>query len=301
MKTFLNYNRLLTVLIIIFILVILFILLHIYLKKKESFSNYTLPKTIYTYWDDLDNNIFIKKNIEDWQKKIKNWKIVVITNDNLHEYVDDTFIKTYYSNKIKIQHFSDFLRIKLLIENGGLWMDPSIIILNSEFINSIYNEMHNNRYDISLFEYPNKSFSKNSLPYLENWFIMAPKNSNLLVDLQREFNKAHEMSFIMYKKDILIPSNIDLSPTIGYDDNTYLMQHAIINLLMFINNYYKINIKNANDSMFFLQNKYNWDSHKIKDHLLNEDISNLYAIKFTGGNRDIFNNHMLLNTLYSRL
>ncbi len=44
-------------------------------------------------------------------------------------------------------------------------------------------------YDATLFELTDKTNMKHA-PYLENWFIMAPKNSKLIKDLYTEFIKS---------------------------------------------------------------------------------------------------------------
>jgi hypothetical protein len=115
---------------------------------------------------------------------------------------------------------------------------------------------------------------------------MAPKNSKIITDLYHEFDRAYDMDFLKYKQEIIIPSGIFLEKTLGYGDNTYLMQHAIFHYLFKIGKKYDIVLKNASDSMYKLQIIYNWDHDKILDFILsNDNWKDLYGIKLTKGNR----------------
>ena len=159
-------------------------------------------------------------------------------------------------------------------------------ILTGDFLDTYRNEMIDKRYDVCFYEFPSRTIDKNN-PYLENWFIMAPKNSRFINDLYTEFNKSFEMGFVKYKKEILIPSGTNLAQTIGYNNRTYLMQHAIINYLIHTGKEYNINIKNALNSMFKLQDKLKWDNDQIVNYILENNLENddIYAIKFIGTSR----------------
>lgn len=247
-------------------------------------NEYILPKNIYCYWDNFKDNKLIQAHINTWKRKL-NWNIIVIDKDNIRDYVDDKFLKRY--GKLNPTRFSDFLRYYLLLKNGGVWFDASIIVTNGNFLDKYRDEMMKYHYDVCLYEFPSRTTDPNT-PYLESWFLMAPKNSKFLIDLFNEFDRSFIMGFLNYKIKILIPSKIDLSPTIGYLTGTYLMNGAVINYIMHVNkNKYKINIKNASESMFKIHDDNKWDNKSIVDFILNNnDWSNYYAIKLIGGIRD---------------
>lgn len=74
---------------------------------------------------------------------MKDWKITVITAENMSEYVKfpDYIINKWKDGIISDTHFSDLLRLELLIQYGGLWLDSTtyltgpipLYILNSNF------------------------------------------------------------------------------------------------------------------------------------------------------------------------
>jgi hypothetical protein len=110
------------------------------------------------------------------------------------------------------------------------------------------------------------------------------------------------MTFLKYKKTVLIPSKINLKNTIHDDnDDTYLMQHAIIHYLFHQNKKYNLNIKDANDSMFKIHNKVSWDNSKIINYIIeNDNWDKFYAIKLGGNQRRVLKGD-LIDTFINKL
>lgn len=277
------------------IILILFLLYLIYKireslnegKIKENFNqDYELPKVIYGFWDDIDTNPVIQSHIRNWQKKIsKEWEIIILNKDNVYKYVEYEFIEKYGTGTLDPTRFADFLRVELLMKRGGVWMDATIFITDGSFLDTMYQEMIKNKYDACFYEYKEMTLLPEQ-PHIDNWFMMAPKGSNIITDLYKEFERAYDMDFLKYKNTVLIPSNILLDKTIGYGDSTYLMQHAIFHYLFKIGKKYNILLKNASESMYKLHILYNWDHIKIIKFIIkNNNWDRLYAIKLTKGNR----------------
>jgi len=282
-----------TYFLIILIFLIIFFIFNFclnYKLNKEYFStiysSYILPKIIYCYWDNLEGNILIKSHIDTWIRNIpKDWNVIIINKKNVSEYVDNDFLEKYIN--LPSFRFADFLRLYLLKNNGGVWMDAASIIINGKFLNDYYDEMIINKYDVTLYEL--KDHSK-KYPYLENWFLMAPKNSKFITDLYNEFSKSFEMGFLNYKRNVLCNSGIEIEKTLRSRkcNYTYLMQHAIIHYLLDNSDSkkYNINIKDSYESMFKVQKINNWNANDTINFIIdNKDWSQFYAIKLIKKNR----------------
>lgn len=261
---------------IIFIILSFYFINILLFKKIERYdNNYELPKDIYCYWDK-PNNKLIEAHVNTWRRNTsKDWTIHFITKENIKDYVDPVFYNKF--KDVESFRFSDFLRLYLLKNRGGVWMDSSTVLVNGQFLNDYWNEMNIKKQDILLYELSDHSLPDH--PYLENWFLMAPKKSNFITDLYIEFERAYNMDFLVYKKKVLVP-NIRLDKTLQYNDKTYHMQHAIIHYLLKKNkNKYKINIKDANEGFFKVQKINDWNVKKIIEYILHNDLKDIHAIK----------------------
>lgn len=81
------------------------------------------------WWQGLDNAPEItKKCIASVQKNAGGHEVVVISEANYQEYVQlpAWIIEKYRKGTISRTHFSDVLRLFLLAEHGGLWLDSSV-------------------------------------------------------------------------------------------------------------------------------------------------------------------------------
>ncbi len=130
-----------------------------------------------------------KACLNSLRKNLPEHEIIVITDENYSDYVElpDYIIEKYKKGIITRTHFSDILRLQLLVTHGGTWIDSSVLCtgFSKEF------------YDKPLFAFSN--FLKDDKAIvLSNWFITSESN-NPIVSLTRD------LVFEYWKKnDILI-------------------------------------------------------------------------------------------------
>lgn len=287
----------LVILLSLLTLTIMIIFIIIIIKLLNDYE-YVLPKKIFAYYHDLPTNKVIQAHKENWMRKIPDWEIIFLDQTTVVEYLDAEGIN--YLNSLKPIQFSDYLRFYLLKKYGGLWMDAGIIVFDGKFINSHYNEMKKNKYDVCVYEYKIHT-THPKLPHYENWFLMAPKNSVYISDVYHQYIKAIQMGFINYKRKILIPSGVNLNKTVGYGNNTYLIQHAIINYLMHLGKKYHINHKIAEISMLNYTETIGWKYNEIVKHIIeNKNWDKIYAYKLTTGTRNAIT-HDLVNKYIDKI
>ena len=103
----------------------------------------------------------------------------------MNKYIHFPFyiLEKYKNHNISPTHFSDLLRLELLIKFGGTWIDASIFL-------SKYNEIFFNN-DLFFFQsFKNKNIAGS------NWFLTSEKNSPVLKttrDLLYEFWRENEI------------------------------------------------------------------------------------------------------------
>jgi len=106
--------------------------------------------------------------VASWKHYNPTWNIVLLDNTNLKDYVD--LDKVQYSKDIDLCHLADIVRMILLRDYGGLWVDATTFC--------------NKPLDDWLPFYITEGFFAFDKPYphlmVSNWFLYAEKNHPLL-------------------------------------------------------------------------------------------------------------------------
>lgn len=154
----------------------------------------------------------------------------LITLDNYYKYINipEAIIKKFKSGNIKFAHLADLLRLKLLRQYGGLWLDATIFV-NENIDNTIFNYPF----------YSLKNPAKDNLSVSEfRWatFCMASKPNNpFIIAVEQAFETAlikqkriiHYLLIdyfidLLYKNDKSCKQQIDNIP----QSNLYLHDFA---------------------------------------------------------------------------
>lgn len=122
----------------------------------------------------------VKVCIDSIYRNFKEYDIVVITENNRKDYVEfPNFIEEKISNKqITLTHLSDLLRLELLIKYGGIWIDSTVFVSESNIPNEIL------RADLFLYQELKPSSDGHSLP-ISSWFIVSKRNHPILLATQQ--------------------------------------------------------------------------------------------------------------------
>ncbi|WP_241009047.1 capsular polysaccharide synthesis protein [Aggregatibacter actinomycetemcomitans] len=150
------------------------------IKMNKNLDCFTGDLPVWQLWlQGYDNSPQIVKNcINSVKFFCKNRKIILLTKDNLDQYVSlpEYITKKYNSGIISHTHFSDIVRIALLCEHGGTWID-STVLLTGEIPKKIL--------EAPLFMF---SSSKDDFYYnthlISSWFIHSSRKNNLLISLR---------------------------------------------------------------------------------------------------------------------
>ena len=141
--------------------------------EEIPYYNHThlTSKKIFWCWLQGQNNVPIISRVclNSIFRYCKSNEIHIINEKNIDKYVRfPSFIINKYKNKIISKtHFSDLLRLELLIKYGGTWIDSTVLITK-------YNDIFFNK-DLFFFQASKPVFYAGS-----NWFITAEKESPIL-------------------------------------------------------------------------------------------------------------------------
>jgi mannosyltransferase OCH1-like enzyme len=148
-----------------------------------------MRKIIHTYWDK-NKPEFVNFCIDSWKKHYPDFYINFMDK----EIVINTYPEFETYDKYTPQAFSDILRLKLLYDHGGIWLDSTIFFIDE-----------NNRF-LKNFESLDENIHGYYVNYfglytaLENWFIGVTneKNPNVKKWLEKTIEN-YEKDKIFYK------------------------------------------------------------------------------------------------------
>lgn len=249
------------------IILLIITLLLSYLSKESFQNNYDLPKIIWSYWHSDSLPEPVKSIYENNKKKLDGWNYILVTESNKKEYLGNDDINEKLSN----EHYSDWIRLYLLKKYGGVWMDIGIIV--NDTIDDLWNKSIIKKSELTVFNIPRLEDDTSDMPIIENWFIMAPKGSEIILLWYEEYNKAIKKGFKEYKLE-QIKNGVNFQKIFGdNEDEVYLTQHGCLQVVLQkrINRTPNMVIQNSYDSMYKIQVDCDWDIKCIHEKL--NDIS----------------------------
>ncbi len=110
------------------------------------------------------------------KNRLKGKELILITEENMFDYVTfpQFIINKWKRGIISNTHMSDLLRLELLIEYGGLWLDASVFCSSSNVPKYIF--------DSDLFFYQHITLNKYARSvFISSWLISAKTNNKILM------------------------------------------------------------------------------------------------------------------------
>lgn len=102
------------------------------IPKDSSYKN----KIWICWWQGIDHAPeLVKKCVHSICENAKSYEVIVIDDSNYKKYVNipDWLEEKRRTGIITKTHFSDFLRLELLAEHGGIWLDATFFAKNMDF------------------------------------------------------------------------------------------------------------------------------------------------------------------------
>ena len=155
-------------------------------KKEENFN-----KIIWICWFQGMENApkLVKECYESTIRNNRDFKVICIDESNFKDYVEipEFIVEKFKKRKISYAHFSDILRLELLIKYGGIWVDATAWCSAP-----IPKEL----YELDLFCFKEHNWGDETVN-IGNWFIISKSNSKILIltrDLLYKYWKKNDIA-----------------------------------------------------------------------------------------------------------
>ena len=125
------------------------------------------------YWHqgfDKANEI-IRQCVNSWEHHNPDWRVILLDKNNVEGYIGQIDIPESKFLMLRVQHQSDLIRTRLLIQYGGVWVDPTCFCMKPldswlpEYLTA----------GLFLFQKPGRD------RIISNWFIAASEKNNPLL------------------------------------------------------------------------------------------------------------------------
>ena len=139
-------------------------------------------------------------------------------------------------------------------------MDAGMIINDPNTLEAMYDKSYIMKSEFTGFKIGNLT-TRDDFPVIENYFMMAPKGSDVIRLWLKEFESAIEMGFKKHKK-ALKKEGVDTQGIYVKHDDFYLTQHACMQAVLQkrINRKPTLILTKAEESVFELQTSCGWNT-----------------------------------------
>lgn len=189
------------------------------------------------WWQGLneDTPIVVKKCIDSIIANAGDTKVIIIDQDNYSKYVSipDYIMSKLDRKQITLTHFSDILRMALLSEYGGIWMDATLFMVEKfprDMENyTIYSIKHNKFSDYHVCKGKWSGFflacgeNNSALKLFRDFFYEYWKNEDSLIT----YFLIDCIIAICYENINEIRTAIDIMPT--NNENVFELQNNLFN------------------------------------------------------------------------
>ena len=112
------------------------------------------------------------------QQHLQDREVVLLTEENIGQYVSlpDYIVKKYKEGIIPTAHYTDLLRLELLIKYGGTWMDATVLCTGGDYPKELL--------DSDLFVYQHLERGEYAFRGISNWFITSGADNWVLKELR---------------------------------------------------------------------------------------------------------------------
>ena len=155
------------------------------ISYKDTFIGDLTPssRNVYLYWVGKEYKLIsiLRNLIYLHSTNGKGYKIHLITDKNIHEYIQD--VPSYF-NELLPAHQADFVRVHVICKYGGIWLDSDTLVLDK--LDSLFDFIENK--DGFFIKQNNESLSNGIFGSKPNTPLMTEWKNNMMKILDEKQN-----------------------------------------------------------------------------------------------------------------
>ncbi|MFN0255662.1 glycosyltransferase family 32 protein [Pedobacter ureilyticus] len=241
----------------------------------------SIPKIIWMYWEDDAIPLSVQKMIDAIKELHPQHDIHVLSDKTYNSFLPDLEIK----GQMPIANKTDLIRLALLHQFGGIWMDCTIILRDS--FDWIHEIAEKEAFDI-VAHYNEDQTTDNEYPVIETWLLAAAPNNHIIKRWLDVLMPLKDLGSKQYYEELKKIPNYDLIKQ-NIPIPHYLLVFVALQVALRERKDFNLHLRKCQDSAFYLQEYYNWSKYKMTYALcrLENVRPNLSMIKLTSNNRSL--------------
>lgn len=261
--------------------------------KKGDLKRYDrIPKVVWIFWADPILPAEVNACVSRIKKLNPSYQINLLDKNTINQYIDIDI----NNEKMPLANISDLIRLKLLKNFGGVWLDATIIM--NKPLDWFIDDNQNN-IDLIAF-YRETSTSNNAYPVLESWFLAAPKESHYINRWLENFQIVESIGSKSYFEMVSNRTDYaEIKQRISPPE--YLIVYLANQITMKEIDSCNLKLYLADKSAYIIQDTLGWRAYKTHAYLniLDAPIELSPIYKLTSGDRkymDIIYKYKLTNS-----
>ncbi len=258
----------------------------------DAASGQPIPKIIWTYWHAAPEPELVQRCLANWRRFNPDHELRLVHAANAQDWLTPA---QNFSARAHLPAYrqADWLRLQLLAQHGGIWMDASTLLTDSlAWVHELQTAHQASFVGFFIDRYTQVP----ERPMVENWFLAAPPGSRFIVDLAAEFEHALALGETGYLAELRSSGELEaVAQGLPESMQDYLIMHmAASRLLTRGTQVYQLALRRAEDSAFAYLAALRWRKRHLLARLAFTPcparVPNL--IKLRGGDRQVIERNL---------
>lgn len=137
------------------------------------------PRILWTYWNTERENFppLVSRLLDIWSSKLQGWELRILTPSSVTKWIPHNLS----SKGLPPANYADWLRLKLLQDYGGMWLDATIVINDASVLEDMYQELCDKKLNlVAIHNTSHQTLTLPTVPVLETWLLIAPPHSEIV-------------------------------------------------------------------------------------------------------------------------
>ena len=250
------------------------------ITNAQPQSESTIPKIIWLFWDGTTKPPLVQATIARIHSLNPDYQVHLLDKKNVSQFIDCDFLDR---SDITVSHKSDLIRLELLAQHGGIWVDATCIF-NEDF-KWVDEASQSVSADLIAF-YRAQDTHNYDFPIIESWFLASSQGNRLIRAWRDEFRKILNNGSKSYFLSVS-QRNDYTEIRQGIERPEYLIVYLSEQIAIRRIEKPRLFLRKAEDSPFLYQQLVKWNRERIGTILCRLQAPTLVppVIKLTHSNR----------------